>query len=89
MPPGTRPPAQDEKQEKPALLYSPQYMKRSSEIMIYILAPLPATVTELQILATNNKPFHPQKYLQAHRSMQGKIMLLTSPHFPATDALNL
>ncbi|KAL0630691.1 hypothetical protein Q9L58_010460 [Maublancomyces gigas] len=76
-------------QEKLAPLYRPQYTKKSREIMVDLLAPLPATITDLQILTTVNKAVHPQKFSQARRSLKGNIMLLTPPKFAATDTLKL
>ncbi|KAL0630561.1 hypothetical protein Q9L58_010591 [Maublancomyces gigas] len=58
-------PAPKNKKEKPAPLYRPQYNKKSREVLIDLLAPLPAHITELQILTTVNRAVHPQKFAQA------------------------
>lgn len=89
QPPSSHDPPQKKKQKTPAPLYRPQYPKKSRQLMIDLPAPLPAALTDLQILTTVNQVVHRQKCLQPHRLMKGNVMILTPPNFAATDALKL
>lgn len=79
---------QDKKEEKPSTRYRPRYTKKSREILIEILGPLPAHITGLELLTTVNRAVHRQKFANGRGSMKANIMLLTYRTTPAPTHSN-